>query len=93
MEALKTTDRRMLRYMAGVRWQDRVASEKVLRMCDLEDGESKLRRSRLRMFGYVRKACDENTVGRAMRLVVTGQRPEGDRINIGADLLTRIGRD
>ena len=46
-EMIRTTDRRMLRYMAGVRWQDRVPSEEVLRRCDLEDIESKLRRNRL----------------------------------------------
>ena len=52
---IRTTDKRMLRYMAGVRWQDRVASEEVLRRCDGEDIGSKLRRNRLRWFGHVKR--------------------------------------
>ena len=76
-EMIRTTDRRMLRYMAGVRWQDRVPSEEVLRRCDLEDIESKLRRSRLRWFGHVKRRGEDSAVGRAMRMEVPGRRPVG----------------
>ena len=70
----------MLRYMAGVRWQDRVPSEEVLRRCDLEDIESKLRRNRLRWFGHVKRRGEDSAVGRlgrAMRMEVPGRRPVG----------------
>ena len=76
-EMIRTTDRRMLRYMAGVRWQDRVPSEEVLRRCDLEDIESKLRRNRLRWFGHVKRRGEDSAVGRAMRMEVPGRRPVG----------------
>ena len=45
---VRGTDRRMLRYVAGVRWQDWIPSVVVLESCGLEDVESVLRRNRLK---------------------------------------------
>ena len=68
-----STDRRMLRYVAGVRWQGRVSSEEVLRKCDLEDIGSKLR-NRLRRFGPVKRSGENSTMGRVMTMEVPGRR-------------------
>jgi hypothetical protein len=46
----------MLRYMAGVRWQERVSSGEVARKCGVEELEVELRRRRLRWFGHVARA-------------------------------------
>ena len=46
----------MLRYMAGVRWQDRKSSCKVAEMCGVEDLSVELRQRRLRWFGHVKRA-------------------------------------
>ena len=40
-------DRRMLRYMAGVNWQDGVSSEEVAKRCGLGDIQEKTRQVRL----------------------------------------------
>ncbi|XP_063851530.1 uncharacterized protein LOC135094941 [Scylla paramamosain] len=44
----------MLRYMAGVRLQDRRSSSEVAEMCGVEDLSVELRTRRLRWFGHVR---------------------------------------
>ena len=48
-------NQRMLRYVAKVRWQDRVSNEEVQRRCGVEDLEDRLSRARLRWFGHVRR--------------------------------------
>ena len=37
-----------MKYMAKVRWQDRVSNEEVQRSCGVEDLEDRPRRARLR---------------------------------------------
>ena len=56
MDVLCRCDHRMLRYMAGVRWQDRRSSSEVAEMCGVEDLSVKLRQRRLRWFGHVKRA-------------------------------------
>ena len=46
-DILKHCDRRMLRYMAGVSWKDKINSEEVSRRCGLTDIQVKLRQRRL----------------------------------------------
>ena len=36
-DVMKSHDRKMLRYMAGVRWQDRNSSEEVAKRCGLKE--------------------------------------------------------
>jgi len=70
-------DSRMLRYMAGVRWQDRISTEDVARRCGLKMIQDKLRQKRLQWFGHVRS----ETEGRVLKLVdkieVSGKRKVG----------------
>ena len=44
-------DRRILRYMAGVRWQDGRSRSEVAEICEVEDLSVKLRQRRLRYYG------------------------------------------
>ena len=74
---LTSCDRRMLRYMAGVAWQDRVSSEEVARRCGVEVLENVLRRRRLRWFGHVKRRDEEDPLRRVGELVVEGRRPPG----------------
>ena len=74
---LTSCDRRMLRYMAGVAWQDRVRSEEVARRCGVEVLENVLRRRRLRWFGHVKRRDEEDPLKRVGELVVEGRRPPG----------------
>ena len=56
MDVVHRCDRRMLRYMAGVRWQDRRSSSEVAEMCGVEDLSVRLKQRRLRWFGDVKYA-------------------------------------
>ena len=55
MDALYRCDHRMLRYMAGVRWQDRRCSSEVEMMCGVDNLSVKLRQRRLRWVGHVKR--------------------------------------
>ena len=46
-DILRECDRRMLRYMASVKWQDGVSSEEVARWCGLGDILERARQGRL----------------------------------------------
>ena len=52
---LVRSDRRMLRYMAGVTWRDDIRSVEVARRCGVEELDVVLRRRRLRWFGHVKR--------------------------------------
>ncbi len=72
MEVLRGCDRRMMRYLAGVRWQDRVISEEVARRCGIREIEVILRQRRLQWFGHVRRAGQDSVV---RTVEVEGRRP------------------
>ncbi|MPC12887.1 hypothetical protein E2C01_005601 [Portunus trituberculatus] len=46
----------MLRYVAGVRWQDGRSSSEIAEMCGVKDISVELRKRRLRWFGHMRRA-------------------------------------
>ncbi len=83
IEVLRSCDRRMLRYMAGVRWQDGRSSGEVTEMCGVEDLSAKLRhlsaklrQRRLRWFGHVERAGG-GALNELRELRVEGRRPTG----------------
>ena len=49
-------DCKILRYRAGVRWQDGRSSSEVAQMCGVEDLSVKLRQRRPRWFGHMKRA-------------------------------------
>ena len=70
-------DRRMLRYMAGVTWQDRLSSEEVASRCGVDQVEDMLRRRRLRWYGHVKRRPETDPLSRVTNLNVAGRRPPG----------------
>ena len=54
----------MLRYMTGVRWEDRVTSRAVAERCRLSELAHILRRGRLRWFGHVKRLDDHRILKR-----------------------------
>ena len=48
-----SSDHRMLRYMAGVRWQDGLSSEVARRPYGIENIRWQIRKNRLRWYGHV----------------------------------------
>ena len=56
MDVLRRCDHRMLRYMAGVRWQDGRSSSEVAEMCGVEYLSVKLRQRRLKWFRDMKRA-------------------------------------
>lgn len=76
MDVLCRCDRRMLRYVAGVRWQDGKSSNEVAEMCGVEDLFVELRKRRLRWFGHVKRA-GEGVLKEVEEVRVGGWRPVG----------------
>ncbi len=76
MDVLQRCDRRMLRYMAGVTWQDRRSRREVGEMCRVEDLSVNLGKRRLRWFGHVEKA-KEGALSEVREMRVGGRRPVG----------------
>ena len=74
---IRTCDRKMLRFMTGVRWQDRVPSSEVARRCGLEELDAVLRSRRLRWFGHVVRAGEGSMLREIEELEVAGRRPRG----------------
>ena len=74
---LLRTDRRMLRYMAGVSWRDAVRSAEVAARCGVRELDDVLRARRLRWFGHVERRGDGEALGRIRNLEVPGRRPPG----------------
>ena len=74
---LASCDQRMLRYMTKVRWQDRVTNEEVRERCGVEDLKDRMRRTRLRWFGHVKRREENNILKRVYDLDIGGRRPVG----------------
>ena len=71
---MKKCDRRMLRYMTGVKWQDGVSSEEVAMRCGLRDIQERIRQGRLQWFGHVNKEAEEGILSMVEKMEVTGNR-------------------
>ena len=70
-------DRRMLRYMAGVRLQEHVSSEEVAGRCGLRQIDDVLRTTRLRWYGHVRRREEGEVLATVRDWTVEGRRPRG----------------
>ena len=76
-QCIVSCDRRMLRYMAGVRLQDHVRSEVVAERCGLRQIDEALRIRRLRWYGHVRRRRDGEALATVRDWTVQGRRPRG----------------
>ena len=66
----------MLRYIAGVKWRDRVTNEEVLKVCGLVDLGKRLQQRRLQWFGHVKRA-EETLIAKVEAMKMEGRRPVG----------------
>ena len=76
-EVILRSDRRMLRYMAGVSLQDRVASEEILRRCGLGDILKVLKKGRMRWFGHVVRRGEDEPLAKVGMVQAPGRAPRG----------------
>ena len=76
-DLLVKSDRRMLRYMAGVSLRDRVTNEDLLRRCGLGCISAILYRKRLGWFGHVCRRDINEPIGRVRTLEAPGRAPQG----------------
>ena len=63
--------------MSKVRWQENITKEEIRKSCGVENLEHRLRKTRLRWFGHVKRRDENSTLRRAMELKVEGRRPVG----------------
>jgi len=75
--ALQRAEMRMVRWMCGVKLQDRVPSKELRGRLELEDIISVLQRNRLRWYGHVLQNEDNDWVKKCMEYKVEGTRPRG----------------
>ena len=76
-EVLKRCDYRMLRFMAGVKWEDGLSNDEVAMRCGLQKLDQKLVTQRLRWFGHVTRREEENPTKEILNIEVEGRRPVG----------------
>lgn len=76
-DILKSCDGRMLRYMAGVRWQDRISTEEVSNRCGVRKIQDKLRYRRLQWFGHVKREAEGGVLRLVEEMEVEGKRKAG----------------
>ena len=70
-------DRRMLRYMTGVRLQDHVPSLEVAGRCELHQISDVLRKRRLGWYGHVKRRGEGEALATIRDWTVEGRRPRG----------------
>ena len=68
---------RMVRWMCGVKLQDRVPSKGLRERLGLDDIISVLQQNRLRWYGHVLRKQDYDWVKKCMEYEVEGARPKG----------------
>ena len=76
MGILQRCEYKMLRYMAGVKWQDGKSSIEVKDMCGVEDLSVKLKQRRLRWIGHVKRA-EGSLLNEVEEVRIRGRQPVG----------------
>jgi len=75
--ALQWAEMRMVRWMCGIKLQDRVPSKRLTERVGLDDIISVLQQNRLRWYGHVLRKEDDDRVKKCMEYEVEGPRPRG----------------
>jgi len=78
-----------MRYMARVRWQDRISSEEVAKRCSFKMIQDKLRQKRLQWFGHVRKETEGGVFRLVEEMEVSGKRNVGRPWKTWKDIVKR----
>ena len=74
---IQRNDRKMVRWICGVKMSDRLSSDELMKRIGLEGIKSLLRRRRLRWFGHVERKDDNDWVKRCMDFKIEGLRQKG----------------
>jgi len=77
--ALQQAEMRMVRWMYGVKLQDRIPSKGLRERLALDDIISVLQQNRLRWYGHVLRKEDNDWVKKCIDYEVEGARPRGRR--------------
>ena len=77
VKRLETNELRMLRYMTGIKWQDKISNEKVRRRCKINKLENEIRSRRLRWFGHVKRKEGGNLIEGVMKKNLNVSSPRG----------------
>ena len=75
--ALQQAEMRMVRWMCGVKLQDRIPSKGLSERLGLHDIISVLQRNMLRWYGHMLRKEDNDWVKKCMEYEVEGVRPRG----------------
>jgi len=75
--ALQWAEMRIVRWMCGIKLQDRVPSKGLRERLGLDDIISVLQQNRLRWYGHVLQKEDSDLVKKCMEYQVEGARPRG----------------
>ena len=76
-DILRKCDRRMLRYISRVKWQDEVSSEEVAKRFGLGDILERTKQGKLQWFGHVRREGEEGVLRKVEKIQVIGNRQPG----------------
>ena len=76
---LERTKRMMVRWMCGVRLEDRIASRELCRRWDIEEVVAVRRRERLRWFGHVERKSVSDWVSACRSMVIEGFKGRGKK--------------
>ena len=80
---------RMVRWMCGVKLQDRVLSKELRERLGLDDIISVLQRNRLRWYGHVLQKEDNDWVMKCMEYEVEGARPRSRPKKTGREIVEK----
>jgi len=75
--ALQQAEMRMVRWMCGMKLQDRVPSKGLRERLGLDDKSSVLQQNKLRRYGHVLRKEENDWVKKCMEYKVEGARPRG----------------
>ncbi|XP_070039058.1 uncharacterized protein [Nicotiana tomentosiformis] len=74
VQQMKVAEMRMLRWMCGHTWLDRIRNEVIRDKVGVAPVEAKMHEARLRWFGHVKRRSTDVPVRRCERLVLRGER-------------------
>jgi len=75
--ALQRAEMRMVRWMCGVKFKDRLPSKELRERLGIDDIALVLQQNRLRWYGHVLRKDDDDWVKKCMEYEVEGSRPRG----------------
>lgn len=76
-EQLERTEMKMLRWILGVSLRDRKRNEDIRKTLGVTCITNKVREARLRWYGHVERASEDDSIKRVMRAEVDGRRSRG----------------